>query len=518
MNRAWQCILATLLSSLICCSAVASERPNIIVFLIDDMGLMDTSVPMLNGKDGQPERFPLNEFYHTPNMERLAESGIRFSHFYAQSVCSPTRVSFLTGQNAPRHHVTQWIHPAIRLEETYAPKEWRSAGLSSADVTLSGLLQKSGYRTLIVGKGHLGQWNHEGADPLNLGFDINIGAQALGCPPSYYAKNAFGTTGKGTNHALPNLEKYHGQDMFLTEALAREANALIEHSVKDETPFFLYFPHYAVHSPFDSDPRFTKRYASSKHPGPGKAFATMIEGADKSLGDVMDKLEALGIAEDTLIIFTGDNGTDSPIAPGKDRTHGPSAPLRGKKGTEYEGGTRVPFIASWGKEQSKNPWQKKLPIAAGKLQNQLGTIMDLYPTLLELTGIENPPGHIIDGHSLKTQFTNRHNPERPSRFLLHFPHPHRGDYFTSLVLDDWKLIYYYNPQTPNDPSVDLYNLARDPYETKNLAATEPKKAKEMIEEIIAELKACNAQYVIDPKGEEIRPRTFDGLTLQQPSD
>ena len=163
-------------------------RPNIMVFLVDDMGVMDTSVAFLTDPHGHPKRYPLNDYYRTPSMQRLAAQGIRFNQFYAMSVCSPTRISIMTGQNAARHRTTNWINENLDNRGTNGAPDWNWTGLSKGDVTLPGRLRGSGYRTIHVGKGHFGPREHEGADPLNLGFDVNVAGAAFGAPGSYYGK------------------------------------------------------------------------------------------------------------------------------------------------------------------------------------------------------------------------------------------------------------------------------------------------------------------------------------------
>ena len=281
------------------------KPPNIVVFLVDDMGVMDTSVPFLTDSKGQPKRYPLNDYYITPSMERLAKQGIRFNHFYAMSVCSPTRISIMSGQNAARHHATNWINPQKNNAGPQGPPDWNWAGLKKDDVTLPRLLEKAGYRTIHVGKGHFGADGFPGAEPLNLGFDVNIAGSSFGAPGSYHGMKKFGLGTRRAHQAVPHLEKYHDTDIFLTEALTIEANASLAETVKADQPFFLYMAHYAVHAPFDSDPRFADHYKDSDKPKNAQAFATLIEGMDKSLGDIMNQLEALGVAENTLIFFVG---------------------------------------------------------------------------------------------------------------------------------------------------------------------------------------------------------------------
>ena len=186
------------------------RQPNVVVFLVDDMGVMDTSVPFLTDKAGKPKRYPLNDHYRTPNMERLAARGIRFNNFCAMSVCSPTRISILTGQNAARHRATNWINPERNNAGPGGPPEWNWEGLKKGDVTLPRLLQANGFRTIHVGKAHLGARAFEGSEPLNLGFDVNVAGASFGAPGSYYAEKNYGKGTRRKHHAVPHLEKYHG--------------------------------------------------------------------------------------------------------------------------------------------------------------------------------------------------------------------------------------------------------------------------------------------------------------------
>jgi arylsulfatase A-like enzyme len=293
------------------------ESPNIVLMLVDDMGVMDTSVPFMTDAEGKPKRYPLNDYYRTPNMERLAKRGIRFNDFCAMSVCSPTRISIMTGQNAARHRTTNWINPNNDNSGPNGPTDWNWQGLNSQSVTLPKLLQANDYRTIHVGKGHFGPRDSVGADPTNLGFDVNVGGASIGAPASYYGEQNFGNEGgavkKHSPAAVPGLEQYHGSEDFLTEALTREAKKHVDNAVKAGKPFFLYFPQYAVHAPFNSDPRFADHYRDAGKSPQAQAFATLIEGMDKSLGDLMDHLDELGVAENTLIVFLGDNGSDAPL-------------------------------------------------------------------------------------------------------------------------------------------------------------------------------------------------------------
>ena len=491
MRKPYRFILFALF--LVCSIASARTPPNVILFLVDDMGLMDTSVPMLADQDGKPKRHPLNDWYRTPNMERLAKQGIRFSQFYAQSVCSPTRASIMTGQNSARHRVTQFIAPGKRNN---GPKGWRWEGLTPKDVTLPAQLRKEGYHTIFAGKAHFAPTGFEGEDPTKLGFDVNIAGCSFGQPGSYYGEDGYGNLNpKRKKRAVPGLEKYHKTDTFLSEAITLEAKYAIDQSLEKKKPFFLYMSHYAVHSPFNSDPRFADNYKDSDKPKNAQAYATLIEGIDKSLGDLMDHVANKEVAENTLVLFVGDNGSDAPLGPVNG--YSSSAPLRGKKGTSYEGGMRVPFIAGWAKSGKENAF----PIAKGMLHHkQIGTVMDLYSTILEAAGVKNPAGHVVDGVSLLKQLSGKANPERPDHFMCHFPHSHRSSYFTAFRKGDWKLIYRYKGKN----KYELYDLGKDPFEKSNLAESEPKKLKEMVKSMAARLEMEDALYPTDGD-KELKP-------------
>ncbi|MCA9120205.1 MAG: sulfatase [Planctomycetaceae bacterium] len=490
-------IFVTVALSVISMQALGAERPNIIVFLVDDMGVMDTSVPFLTDEAGEPKRYPLNDYYRTPSMERLAAQGVRFNNFYAMSVCSPTRNCIMTGQNAARHHTTNWINPEKNNRGPFGPPNWNWQGLTSSDVTLPRLLQGAGYRTIHVGKGHFGAREFEGAEPLNLGFDVNVAGASFGAPGSYYGSKNYGLGTKRAFHAVPHLEKYHGTETFLTEALTIEAKSRVTSAVKASQPFYLYMAHYAVHAPFDSDPRFADHYKDSGKPAPAQAFATLIEGMDKSLGDLLNHLNELGVAEDTLIFFLGDNGSDAPL--GHEHAVACAAPLRGKKGAHYEGGMRVPFIAAWAKANSEKESQKRLPIVANSVQSQQAAVQDLFPTILALTDTATPTGHIVDGLRLDTLISGKPDPTRSRHFLMHYPHsPHRSNYFTVYRDGDWKVIYHYFPSEASEGShYQLYNLKDDPFESNNLASANPDQLRRMMQDLISELERHDAQQPVD---------------------
>lgn len=488
----------------------AAPRPNIVLFLVDDMGIMDTSVPFLTDAEGRPRMYPLNHFYHTPNMARLAQRGIRFNQFCAMSVCSPTRVSLLTGQNAARHHTTNWINPERDNGGPSAPPNWNWKGLRPRDITLPGLLRASGYQTIHVGKGHFAPTSEPGADPSNLGFDVNVGGSSIGQPGSYYGSEGYGTTtnrgAKNRNHPVPGLEKYHGTDIFLTEALTLEAKAHVRNAVQEQKPFFLYMAHYAVHSPFQSDGRFSHRYVDSGKTPAAQAFASLVEGMDKSLGDLLDHLESLGVAENTLLFFLGDNGSDAPL--GHEHQVACAEPLRGKKGSHYEGGMRVPFIAAWARPSEKTPLQQRLPILAGGIQSQQASVMDLFPTILHTAGVAVPDAHPVDGVALDSLLTGKPDPARNETFLMHYPHrPHRSSHFTVYREGGWKVIYHYFPDAQSGGGrYQLFHLAEDPFEQHDLAQEKPNKLKQLMQRLSASLAAHGAQYPVSAEnGSPLHP-------------
>lgn len=482
---------------------LAQDKPNIIVFLVDDMGLMDTSVPFLAGDDGQPEVHPLNQYYRTPSMQRLAGQGIRFSDFYAHSVCSPTRASIMNGQNSARHTTTQWINPSGKNTGSNGPPDWNWQGLQAGDVTMPGLLKQVGYKTIFIGKAHFGPLKSEGADPLNLGFDVNIGGAPWGRPKSYYGRDHYGNHPKyqngkkGMTHNVPHLENYYEDDVFLTEALTIEAKAEIDNAVAANKPFYMQLSHYAVHSPFQSDPRFAQNYIDSGKKKNAQAYATLIEGMDQSLGDVMDHLDTKGVADNTLIIFLGDNGSDAPL--GNQDEIACSAPLRGKKGSKWEGGVRVPFIAAWAAHNADNPWQQKLPIPAGAFNTDMGVCYDLLPTITDLVDTPVPSSHVLDGQDLSLRLQGKVDPSYRDTFLSHYPHAHRSNYFSSYRIGNWKVIYNYNLKVGTS-QYQLFNLKDDPSESTNLADALPEKLRSMMQSMSQELESMGALYPQNSNG------------------
>ena len=240
----------------------AAIRPNIIVFLVDDLGWQDTSVSFHN----EPSLF--QKHFRTPHVQRLAERGVRMTHAYAHCVCSPTRTSILTGQNPARHHVTNWtLYPdkdqSGRTQRLGAPSRWQKQGLQPTAQTLPRWLSQAGYRSIHCGKAHWGSSGTAGSDPTQLGFDINIAGHAAGAPGSYQGRENYGNQADGSPRepwGVPGLKKYHGSDTHLTDALTNEACTAVDAAIDTGQPFFLYMAPYAVHTPIQPHPRFVRNY------------------------------------------------------------------------------------------------------------------------------------------------------------------------------------------------------------------------------------------------------------------
>lgn len=470
-------LLATLLIALSGSTLAVNKKPNIVFFFVDDMGWQDTSVPF------HTERTQLNRDYRTPNMEKLAAKGLRFTNAYACSICSPSRISLMTGQNAARHKVTCWTlrkdTSPSRTPKQFTAANWNLNGLqpkndstprSFAATTLPEILHNGGYHTIHAGKGHFGAQGTPGADPLNLGFNVNIAGSYMGGPGSYHGDRNFSAAWRGGGKIwnIPGLKKYHGQKINLTEAITREVISEVEKTVEAKKPFYLYMSHYAVHAPFEPDRRFLPNYSNTKWNAHKKKYASMLESMDKSLGDLMETIDRLGIAEDTIIIFMSDNGS-----PGKNPRN---LPLRGQKISGYEGGNRVPLIVHWPKVT-----------ATGKRNATPVIIDDIFPTILEMTGQDAPKN---DGQSwLPILQNNTTPPKKPRELLWHYPNFYHLPPYSSLRLGDWKLIYWHKNQ-----SLELFNLANDIGESINLADKNPHRLKDMAMRLTRQLKEKGAQF------------------------
>ncbi len=497
MTRHTAPLLALALTVPLHAASTDPAKPNIILFIVDDMGWQDTSVPMWHDAEGKAKPTFLNERYRTPNMEALANDGMIFSRAYACPISSPTRTSLMTGMNAARHRVTNWTlnpdkstdsaHPSMTMPDWnlngLQPRGTKAKGRTKeaitgdtvqydmsrpfiASTTFPQILQKK-YTTIHVGKAHWGAKGTPGANPLNLGFDYNIAGCEIGGPADYRGSKQYGTGGFKVRGLDEN--RFHDEDVFLSEALTIKAlellNELKEDPKEKNKPFYLYMAHYAIHVPLDAravDKRFVNNY-SNPNDGHGwseyeRNYSGLIEGMDKSLGDLMNWLKENKLDENTIIIFMSDNGgyvLDQRIKNG-------NYPLRYGKGSCYEGGLRVPMIVKW-PNVVKPKSVSTTPVI----------IEDFYPSILEMASMGS--GKTKDAVSFVPQLKGEKMKARP--LLFHVPNTWipgsgaEGAYgpMSALVDGDWKLLFRHVNE-----KYELYNLADDIGETKDLAESNPK--------------------------------------------
>jgi arylsulfatase A-like enzyme len=468
----------------------AQEKPNIIFFLVDDMGWQDTSVPFWD------KTTPSNNKFHTPNMKKLAASGVKFTQAYANSICTPSRVSLLSGTNVARHRVTNWTMfkdqstDAVNDSVLIAP-QWNLNGLSPDKETqraffatpLPQLLKENGYYTIQCGKAHFGADQTPGANPLNLGFEKNIAGSAAGNPASFLSEHNYGNIdGKLNLRAVSGLKKYWGTGTFLTEALTREALLALDTARMKKKPFFLYMSHFAVHLPFDTDKRFADRYTKMGLTEQEAAYATLVEGMDKSLGDLMDYLDINHLAENTIVVFMSDNGGFS-RHPRMGKIDTQNAPLRAGKGSLYEGGIREPMMIRW-----------PGVTIANTTNDQYVVIEDFYPTLLEMAGIRKyKTVQTVDGRSIVPYIKGRRDPKKV--LVWNFPNKwtaneddKRVSWLSAIRQGDWKLIYF-----QKYGRLELYNIKEDIGEQHDLASKNPKKVRTLAMLLTKKIKERNAQ-------------------------
>ncbi|MBU0640524.1 MAG: sulfatase-like hydrolase/transferase [Planctomycetes bacterium] len=478
------------------------QRPNVVLFLVDDLGWQDTSVPFL------AERTPLNKRYRTPSLERLAARGVWFTNAYAAApVCTPTRTSIMTGQSPGRTHITYWtLHKDTDTSKRHpllAPPVWNMNGLQADDVTLPRLLQAAGYRTIHVGKAHFGAHDTSGADPRNLGFDVSIAGHGSGAPASYYGIHNFSgagrkgkSDGKETVWDVPGLEQYHGQDIYLTEALAIEADKAVRAAVATGKPFFLNMAPYAVHAPIMANERYLDHYQDLD--ATEAAYATMIETVDAALGSLVQTLDELGVADNTVVIFSSDNGGLSAHARGKapdgHTQHTHNAPLRSGKGSAYEGGTRVPTVIAW-PGVSRGGSVCHTPIVSH----------DFFATILSVAGVGIPDEYApqVDGRDLTPLVLGKPGFDAARSLCWNQPHqwgaPGPGiEPFTSIRTGDWKLVYFHAGRR-----FELYNLVEDIGEMSDMAEQRPEKVRELSEGLDAWIESSQAQLSADKRADKV---------------
>ena len=460
-------LIPFLLFNMLQLNAQQTKRPNIILFLIDDMGWMDSSVPF-----GDSIGF-LNKQFRTPNLELLAKQGVKFTNAYSNSVCTPTRTSILTGMNVTQHGVTNWTSPMKNnstdaKDDQFNPAPWKINGVDIKSITTyPQILKQAGYYTIHVGKAHWGPAGTPMSNPLNVGFMVNIAGHAAGHPQSYYGKDNYGNIpGKSTYQSVPDLMNYHGSDTNLTEALTLEAINSIEEPIRLKMPFYLNMSHYAVHVPIQPDVRFYQSYLDVGLDTPYAKYASMVASMDKSLGDIMKYLTAKNIAKNTIIIFMSDNGGLSLSGARGKNAHVQNLPLRAGKGSLYEGGIRVPMIVKWPEFAKANTSNNQYVIAE-----------DFFPSILEMAGVSNTKTiQRVDGKSFVPLLKNNKLSDTNRILVWHYPNKWiEGDgpainYKSAIRQGSWKLIY-----DLRNGHKELYNLSNDIGEQFDLSMKQPAK-------------------------------------------
>ncbi len=444
-------------------SSARAQGPNVVFILVDDLGWMDLSC---QGSD----------YFKTPNIDALANRGIRFTNAYAAcAVCSPTRAAVMTGRWPGRVGVTDWIRARFQRGNIGTPAEnpteyvggpkrkllcppnpyW----MEHAELTLAELLRDSGYKTCFVGKWHLGdpEWY-----PTSQGFDINIAGCDIGQPPSYFDPYTH------PRYSLDGQMEPRREGEFLTHREGFEAASFIRN--QGDAPFFLHYCPYAVHTPIQAIDKVAERYRKPGKTEQNAKYAAMVESVDDAVGTIVEALQETGKLDNTLIVFTSDNGG----------LLGPTSnvPLRSGKGYAYEGGIRVPAIVSW-------PGH----IPPGVVSDLPISSVDYLPTICEATECDLPSGLELDGFSiLEHAISGGESPLERASLLWHFPHyRHAPGPYSIIRSGDFKLIQWY------EGPVELYNLKEDLGESKNLMLRQPAKAAELRQLLAAELERIGAK-------------------------
>jgi arylsulfatase A-like enzyme len=445
----------------------AESKPNILLIYVDDLGWKDLSCM---GSD----------YYETPRIDALATGGMLFSDAYAAApVCSPSRASLLTGCYTPRHGVLSvWISnpEPVKLQKLIPPINTKT--LAPRFITMAEILREAGYRTAQIGKWHLG---NDEMGPTAQGFDVAIAGSSAGMPKTYFSP-----------YALPKLSD-GPEGEYLTDRETNEAIQFIEKS--REHPWFLFMSYHAVHNlaegKLEAKPEFEKKFQGKKGAGRqnNPTYAAMIASLDENVGRLMDALDRLGLAQNTLVVFTSDNGGWGPATD--------ASPLRGQKGEIYEGGIRVPLIARW-------PGHVK---AGTRISSPLHQV-DLLPTFIEVSGATPPKENEqpMDGESLLPILTGKTEAFKREALHWHFPvyvkrwddnKTITGPFVTGPVaairVGNWKLIEFFE-----DERFELYDLSKDPGESRNLAAEMPDKTREMQRLMNAWRKDVNAPLPARP--------------------
>lgn len=439
------------------------ERPNIVFILADDLGWADTAV---YGGD----------LAETPNLERLAKSGVRFTDAYAAApVCSPTRASLMTGKYPARLHMTTWYEASQDppLNKKLIPPK-TVADLPLTETTIAEALHAQGYLTAHIGKWHLGS---AGYYPENQGFDINIGGTFWGAPQTHFYPYKGDKYFGGEARYVPHLE-WGQRGEFLADRLTTEALNVMTRA--QDQPFYVNLWHHSVHVPAEAPEALVAAYQKKIRPGlhhTNATYAAMIANLDENVGRVMDHIDKLGIADKTIVIFGSDNGGYIGKWNGQQVTD--NSPLRSGKGSLYEGGIRVPFIVHW---PGVTP--------AGTLCHEPVISSDFFPTVLEMTGqlgSNNYPKE--DSRNLGPLLRNPHATLDRKDLYFHYPHYYETTSPVGALREGpWKLLEYFE-----DWHCELYDLSNDLSEKHNLALRYPQKTAQLRDKLHAWRQSVSAQ-------------------------
>lgn len=442
-------------------ASAAAAKPNILFVLIDDMGARDLDCYG-------------SKFYRTPNIDRLAQQGMKFTHGYAAcSVCSPSRAAIMTGKYPARLHLTDWLPGRTDRPDQPLARPVIHQQLPLEETTLAEALKEEGYTTGHIGKWHLGD---KGFLPEDQGFDVNIAGTKWGYPfgwfPPYERKLRNGDTLK-----IPDLDNV-AEGTYLTDALNDAAVRFIEYN--HDKPFFLHLSHYTVHIPLDAPKDLIARYPTltdQRGKQTNAVYAAMIESLDTGLGRVFAKLEEMKIADNTIVVFTSDNGGLCTLE-GRNTPATYNAPFREGKGFIYEGGLRVPYIVKWpGKTKSGSV--SEVPVCG----------IDFFPTLLKAAGVKSSAK--VDGTDL-TPVLDGSKKDLNRRLYWHYPHYSNqgGKPAGALRQGKWKLIQNYE-----DGRLELYDVSKG-REGRNVVGSEAVVARSMMNALEAMHRETGAQMML----------------------
>jgi len=417
-----------------------TRKPNIIMVLADDLGWSEL------------ESYG-NTFNETPYLNRLADEGMRFTHAYASApVCSPYRACLMTGQYPARIGITDYLRP----DDVHA--------LDPKHITIAKMLRRNGYMTGLIGKWHLSGYHHHGRkeiSPCEHGFEETVLSENRGIAGGSY---------KYPYHWNEEIEQRLPDEEYLLDRQNLETLDFIDRH--KSRPFFLFLSHYAVHTRMLGHDALVAKYEAKPDAGEGRVasrnnphLAAQLEVMDRGVGMISDKLEELGLADDTILLFTSDNGGETKVTT--------NAPLRGGKSELYEGGIREPFLIRWPRQ-----------VPAGAVCDQPIATVDLYPTLLELAGVEPDPKQHLDGVSVASLLRGEHGQLRRDSLYWYYPLPKKhflGGRSSDVIRNgDYKLIEFFDDQT-----VELYNVVSDVGEENDLSTTMPKKVAELQRDLAA---------------------------------